>query len=595
MILKALYDYGVLFGPKSLAFVEDRVYWILDLDAKGNVHGLTFTGEKREKGAGYDYPRFSVPNTVEGWGKSRSSAVDPQYLLDNFTYLFGMQDKKGKGKRASQCAQAYRDRVQQVAARTGSAAAASLLKCVDRVAKDPGKVMKILSAPDGPPMYHSSGAAGSAPKHWSKSQTILVRVDGVPIFDCPEIRADWEAIYDASMGGELAQCMVTGLTAPMARLHRKVKVPGTEGPGAPLICFNERCFESFGMRGSENAPVSSEASERIAYAVDTLLKSERNRFGLPSGATALFWTGDEHQDDFLCKMLYGDAETVKDFYKAPYTGYQPDVDTDASQFHSLVIRGESGRISMRSILTMSHREVLDHLRGHYQDLDFEGLKYPLTIRSIIGAAYSAGSSNTAPGGAEEQLYFAAIAGERYPPGVLQALLDRCRRAPQGRSHEEKRSKQSKATRIAAAYGKAYINRAVRMGFMAPRKALEENMDKSNPSVPYRMGRLLAVLERLRRQAIPTSPPLSETALSMFMERPLLAFDTHYPRHVHHAHKLKGKGLWGKRLIGEIIGGIDIVPPRFCLEERAEVVIGYEHQKEDFYKRPEIDGDDESNE
>lgn len=588
MILKALYDYGVRTGPPSLAFTQDRVYWILDIGSDGKIHGLTFTGEKRDKRPGYYYPSFTVPNMVEGWGKSRSSGVDPQYLLDNFEYLFGIHDKKGKQKHSLQCANAYRERVRQISERTGLGEMRALLKCLDSVRKNPSIVLKLLATQKGVLAHHMSGTTGSAPKHWTKSQSILVKVSGTSVFDVPEVRADWESLYSQSLDGTPIQCMITGKVAPSVKLHRKIKVPGTEGPGAPIISFNERCFESFGMRGSENTPMSAEAADRVAFAVDSLLKSNKNRYFLPSGATVLFWTGNDDHDDFLNRVLYGDAETVKDLYRSPYTGYQPDEDVNTERFMSLTLRGESGRVSMRSVVTMSHHEVLGNLRRHYEDTGMDGLLYPLTIRSIVENGYRKGDKTASSSGLEDQLYMAAIAGERYPPEILRALLSRCTRMPQGRTKEERRSRLALSIRIAAAYGKAYINRSVRSGRIPPRKKLEERVDKTNESVPYRLGRLLAVLEKLRMQAIPTSPPLSESALSMFLERPQLAFNAHYARHVHHTHKLKGKSIWAKRLIGEILEGVEVVPQGLNLESRSELVIGYEHQKQELYRSKEKD-------
>jgi len=587
MILQSLYKYSERIHPGSLAFNDDRVHWILDIDLKGHLLGLTFTGEKKDKGVGYRHPRFCIPMMTEDWGKSRSGTkVSPQYLLDNFEYLFGLCADRKKAKRATKCSEGFHQKLTEVADRTGSKPLKAFLKCLKETMRNPKIIMDFLETAGGIDIHHRSGRRGTAPKHWNKSQSIMVRIGGKSIFDYPEIRRDWEECYSQALQAseEKVQCMVTGKVGAPTKLHRKIKLIGTQGAGAPLICFNDPSFESFGKKGNDNAPMCAEASERIAMAMEALLRSDSNRYILPSGATVLFFTGDAKYEDFFARILEGDAETVKDFYRAPYTGYQPEPDTHCEDFHSFILRGESGRISIRSVLVKDHRQVLEALRQHYVDLDI-GMEYPLKIKGILRSAFKSSDENAFFGGSEEQLYLAAVSGAPYPRGILQGLVSQCCHLPQGHSRQEQSSKYAGFLRVAASYGKAYINRAIRAGTITKYKPLEEILDKSNTSVPYRMGRLLAVLERLRRRAIPNSPLLSEIAMSMFMQRPRLAIDVHYANHVHHIRKLKERGAWYKTIIGEIMGGIQVngIPTRLSVEDRVSVVLGYEHQKEELFK------------
>src|SRR5690606_15567496 len=92
---------------------------------------------------------------------------------------------------------------------------------------------------------------------------------------------------------ESGQCLLTGETAPIARLHPKIKsVTGAQSSGASIVSFNAPAYESYGKTQSYNAPVSETAAFQYGTALNSLLtgpqsKKHRIRIG---DTTTVFWT-----------------------------------------------------------------------------------------------------------------------------------------------------------------------------------------------------------------------------------------------------------------------------------------------------------------
>lgn len=596
MILKSLYEYGKRNPPPSLAFRQDKAHYVLDIDSQRGILALTFMGEpvvppegkrsrkkKTESKLLFNYPEQRIPAMTEDWGKSRSAQVAPQYLFDNFQYLFGFTNEKLKVERASKCAEEFRRKLEEILERTGSKAVGAILEALKKAQKDPQQIAKLISVEEGKPVYHASGFTFPAPKQWEKSHSILIRVDDKFIFDYPEIESDWNDQYSSSGNKKRIQCLVTGRPSVPVRLHRKIKMRGTQASGAGLISFNEDAFESFGMKGNENAPMSAEASEIISVALERLVISPRNHYDLPSGATAIFFSGDDEVDHLFAKLMDSNPVAVKAIFEAPYKGLP---DSSTLNFTSFILRGESGRISPRCFVVKRHTEVLDSLKQHFNDLDI-GSEYPLKMLSILGSAFP-NKKHCSFGATEECLYLSCIEGTPYPRNILQGLLERCMHIPQGSNRKEKQFIYDRLLRTTASYGKAYINRSIRAGRIPNTKPLEVHLDKTNVSIAYRLGRLLAALERLKWRAIPTSPPLSESAMSMFQQRPSLAVSIHYGNAKHHLAKLKRLGVWLDVLMDEIMSTfeLDQLPQRLSVEDRAIFILGYVQQKAEFFKKRE---------
>lgn len=571
MILYSLYKYGKSKNLGSDAYSDEPVAWLLSVNKNGKLSGLHFTGEKVKGRSTYAYKRFRVPVPT----KTRTSGISPRYIVDKMSYIFGLAAPKADRRRVRLCHEAYMRMLGEVASRTKSQAVKDLAKCLSSIDEDPSMLSTFLGG-EGK-ARHYSGKVFDVPAYWMETQSVAVEVDGRGIFEYPEVDADCRSLFNAHTGAK-GQCCITGTVGPVVENHPPVKVPGTSMAGAPMISFNERSSESFGLKGNENAPVSKDAADTIASTMRSLLQSENNHYRLPSGSTILFWSLDDSLDDFYGKLLRGNAKAVKELFTSPYTGRLPQVGDGL--FRSAIVRGEKGRIATKCLLVRQHEEVLASLRQHYDDIDI-GSEYPVCMPDILGETFGEGSSTEV---SERHLYTAIVSGTRYPDQIISTILNRFSIPRKGLSKDDERRKESKKRIVTAAYAKAWVNRCLRLGIITNHKRLEASLDEENKSVGYRMGALLAVLEHLRRKAIPNAPNIGSSAMNFFMRSPQIALSTYLPMSQHHVEKIGKQGVFWAKKIDKIMAGVDRVPDIFDMTSMAEFVVGYHHQREDLYKQ-----------
>lgn len=115
------------------------------------------------------------------------------------------------------------------------------------------------------------------------------------------------------------------------------------------------------------------------------------------------------------------------------------------------------------------------------------------------------------------------------------------------------------------------------------------LDPENSSPAYRLGRLFATLEKIQEEA---SPGLNATIRERFYgaasSTPVSVFTTLLRLKNHHLAKLtnRGRAINFERLIGEIMGGLADFPRHLTLPDQGRFAIGYYHQRQDFFTKPE---------
>ena len=116
-----------------------------------------------------------------------------------------------------------------------------------------------------------------------------------------------------------------------------------------------------------------------------------------------------------------------------------------------------------------------------------------------------------------------------------------------------------------------------------------SLDKDCQEQGYRLGRLLAVLERVQGLA---QKSLNKTIVDRYYgaasTRPAVVFPRLVALAQHHLAKLpKGAGIIFQKLLGEVLDGI-VTPIRatLSLEEQGQFAVGYYHQRQDLFKKTE---------
>lgn len=95
--------------------------------------------------------------------------------------------------------------------------------------------------------------------------------------------------HNTDPGAVMAQCLVTGQTAPIAATHPSIRgVAGAQSSGAALVSFNAPAFCSYGHEQGGNAPVSEYAAFAYTTALNTLL-ADRDRRKIIGDTAVVCW------------------------------------------------------------------------------------------------------------------------------------------------------------------------------------------------------------------------------------------------------------------------------------------------------------------
>jgi len=112
------------------------------------------------------------------------------------------------------------------------------------------------------------------------------------------------------------------------------------------------------------------------------------------------------------------------------------------------------------------------------------------------------------------------------------------------------------------------------------------LNRESPDTGYRLGRLLAVLERLQGQA---NNNLNKTIVDRYYgaasTRPVTVFPSLIHLAQHHAGKARNAGFFQKE-IGEVLDAVENFPPHLSLEEQGLFALGYYHQRQEYFKKRE---------
>ncbi len=215
---------------------------VVGLNEDGSVASVTpwFDGEGKKR-----KPR---PMLVPQPGK-KSINLSPNFLWGNSSYVFGVtgnaEKATKKAKRLADEHAAFKEHHETKLAGTDDAGLKVLLLFLRRWTPE-----------------HFTGSL------WSddlKDQNVVFalesdRLQNLWLHDRPAAKALWARVSGA--GGDNQQiCLVTGQSAPVARLHPSIKgVWGGQPSGGSIVSFNFDAVESYGHEQGDNAPVSEAAA-----------------------------------------------------------------------------------------------------------------------------------------------------------------------------------------------------------------------------------------------------------------------------------------------------------------------------------------------
>lgn len=431
-------------------------------------------------------------------------------------------------------------------------------------------------------------------KNYSNSGYVFF-LSGEPeklLHDDPQIKVRWneevEKRNEAEEGAYMAQCAISGETAPIARIHGKIKgVEGGLSTGGVLIGFNNASENSYGNEQSFNSNVSEKVMTKYTEALNYLLKGRKHKIVLDD-ITVVFWamSKNEGYEDNIMDLLMGNQnedggadaeEMIRDILKRgsalaitekelnkKFNGLNPDTD-----FYIVGLKPNSSRISIKFILRKRYGDVLLNIARFQADAQVtEPLKL-LSLYRIRREFVSPNSSSEKINPALlSKLFEAIMYNVRFPVSLLETLVRRVK--------TDKYVNEARAGLI-----KAYLNRN-------EKEEIKLALDYENKDQAYLCGRLFATLERLQKNALgDINATIKDKYFSSAAAKPATVFPTLLTLAQAHLKKLSSEGskVFYNKLIGQIIDNLeDEFPSILPLADQGKFIIGYYQQNQEFFRK-----------
>lgn len=591
MILRALYDLYERFEKDPdydvapMGMSHQKVTFVVVLDMDGKLVGIL---DARREDGGRKLPRMVL---VPGTTKPSGSGLNPCFLWDAAGYLLGWysareQDPARERERARKTFEAFRDKHSKLETEIDVPEFSAVCRFLEHW--DPARCS------DHPVLDEIGSGFG----------VFQIRGQASYVHEHPKILQWWQGNQGPAGTGVIGQCLVTGRSGPIARLHPKIKgVYGAQPSGATIAGFNDPAYESLGLTQSYNAPVTDEAAHRYVAALNVLLdgpRRDKHRL-VVGGATVAFWTERPcpAEDIFVAFAERGSGaladtgsqdETVRKklevFLKALRKGREAYAELDERpDTTGYFILGLAAPTPARVAVRFFHRgmlaELLDNLRKHHRDIGVErrfgdDAKHPepefppiqLLLDQTCPRKKGMPDRDRIPPVLAGPLLHAVVTGGRYPDGLFAAVM----------------------RRIAADREINYPRACVIKGHLVRnmRKEIPVSLDTTRVEPAYRLGRLFAALEKTQTDALPQiNRTVREGFYSAASATPAAVFPRLLRTYQHHLSGLEGgRKVNREKLVQEILAPLSEIPAHFNLAEQGMFALGYYHQMNAFYTRKE---------
>jgi len=487
-------------------------------------------------------------------------------------------DNKGNPERAKKCFEAFCKLHGEILNGVNSPAARAILLFLSEWKPVNGTENQILKK------YLESITTGG---------NIVFYIDGTGFAqEDPEIKKAWEGhIMQNSPETVTMQCLVTGKTAPIARLHPSIKgVKGAQSSGASIVSFNSRAYESYGRLEKQglNAPVGEYAAFAYTTVLNKLLADTAHRQSM-GDTTIVFWAksanpvyrdvfsfslnpeepGEENGgDDRGMAMLLGDL-FEKIAQGSPVSDIGGEIDP-GTHFYILGLAPNAARLSVRFFLRDSFGSFIQKMHRHYENLEIEKAPYepryiPLWkfLRETVSPQSTDKASSPLLTGS---VLRAILLGAPYPAALYNSVMLRIRA-------------EREITRSKAAIIKAYLLKKYRNNPYKEELTVALNEESTNRA--YVLGRLFAVLEKAQQDA---NPGIKATIKDRFFTSACATPGSVFPVILRLSNYHISKSEYGyvsenriKSLMDKLDVEKDPFPAHLGLDEQGLFILGYYHQ------------------
>lgn len=583
MILQALNSYYERMAAEpdtempALGTSIESVSFALVLAEDGSL--INVEDLREQDGRNLRARKMPVPAAV-----TRTSGVKANFLWDKSSYVFGA-DGEGPTEKNQERFAAFKEFLRQVGTTLDDSGFNAVLKFLDawRCGEAQQNVGRFI------------------PWEEAANANFVFRLDGAPgfIHNRPHVQKAWIKYNQEKEAGELVQCLISGeADAPLARVHTPIKgVRGGQTSGGYIVSFNKPAFVSYGQ---DKASVAESSAFAYTTALNALLAGKSRRKVHIGDTTLVFWAQRASPaEDFLADLIepstekgeiqenrddpqtagkiHGLLQAIRDGRRA--VDFLPDLD-ESVQFYILGLAPNAARLSVRFWEANNLGALLERIGRHFQQLSLvrqfdSDPEFPPLWRLLCQTAAQGKSENVSPvlAGAMAK---AMLSGDRYPYSLLPVVLDRIR-AEQG------------VTYFRAALLKAFLMRNHQM-------EVPVSLDLEKKDLPYLLGRLFAVLEKAQEEAVPgVGATIKDRYLASASATPGQVFHMLLKNAANHVAKLrkdperKGRAHHFDILTQDILAEIADFPRTMAAIEQGQFMIGYYHQRKDFFTKKNQEG------
>lgn len=587
MILQALVDYYEALAAKGKVakpgWGNAKISYALNIDKQGRLLNLLSLKISVQKGKKIvELPQ----NILLPEATKRTAGVAAQFLWDNAKYVLGI-DASAKTERSKQCFEAMAQKCQEILA--------------DAVGEK-AMALKAFFATWQPELAHENMLLQPYREDLLGSANLMFKVDGESVEQDEEIKRAWDS-YKSQQATDVAKgiCLVTGKTAPVARLHPSIKgLYGAQSSGAALVAFNAPAYESYEHKQGDNAPVSEYAAFAYTTALNTLLSNDRNYLRI-GDMTVVFWAegADEDNEDVFGDIFSSANEIVKDedikgFFEKVRAGKPFEISDFTvkpdNRFYILGLSPNAARISVRFFFINTFGDFIKNYEKYFREFEIIKPGFDNRVNIPLWQILQETANKNSKDKAATPLLIGAVlrsilSGTKYPEALYQNTILRVK------ADQDNPDKNiTKISRIKAEIMKACLIRNYKYNEEVVTVALNEECKK----VPYVLGRLFAVLEDLQEKANPgINSTIKDRYFNSACANPSMTFPLLTKLANTHLKKIssqKGTVIYFEKLIGELMNKLEVddnaMPARLSLPEQGEFVLGYYHQVQKRYEKKE---------
>ncbi len=557
---EALVENGELSTP---GWSQVDVSYALDIDIHGRLKQIICLKQKNQ--AGRMVPqKMLVPQQVH-----KTSGINSNYLCENSSYFLGL-DSKGKPDRSKKCFMA----------------AAELHKKYLPGGEDVSTAVNNFFDNWNTEDADNCPELQEYKKDFLKSGNFVFLYEGNYAQDYEAVKRQWNKNYQ-SESKEKCLCCVTGKYDELAELHSKIKnIRNAQMAGASLVSFNAPAFESYGKEKGWNAQTGQYAAFAYGEALNYLTGklTYKNYIG---DTAVLFYalSGEKVYQDAFSAIFLGDDDyyseqdllwLTENICEGKMVDFENEKLDPNMEFYLLGLAPNNARLSIRFFERGTFGQFVRNIKHHQDRLKIvkdekSTGKFLSTWKLLEETCREKGDPSPVLAG---ELTRSIIENNRYPATLINAVDLRIR--------ADHQIKPNRAAVIKAYYLKnenQYI----------PKEVLTVGLNRETDNIPYNLGRLFAVLERIQCAA---NPGLNATIKDKFFGGASSTPATIMPKLIDlaqkHLRKLDtGRKVYFDKLLGEILDKVDErLPRKLNMPERGAFQLGYYHQMQEFFKKKE---------